>query len=35
MEHYRDSLAARPGNATVKQRLAKLERSFSSPKTDR
>lgn len=26
MEHYRDSLAARPGNATVKQRLAKLER---------
>lgn len=33
MEHYRDSLAARPGNATVKQRLARLERAPAEPKT--
>ena len=31
MEHYRSSLAARPGNATVKQRLAKLERDAARP----
>lgn len=31
LEHYRRSLAARPGNATVKQRLAKLERGEARP----
>lgn len=31
MEHYRDSLAARPKNATVEGRLAKLERAAARP----
>lgn len=32
LAHYRGSLAARPDNATVKRRLAKLERATAASK---